>query len=203
MLRASAAVEALGVPSSSLVCDGFLGQGATTAVGLGLPNLPMAKVPGHVDTQTHNELQDNLTSVTLAAVIENLTAAPAAAVMIPEPGPQDVVMDGSFEEINRFFYENGWSDGLPIVPPTRAKIERFLAFTDLAPAHEIGKMAPDNRQATIWNVAVNGVMAGCRPQYMPVLVALAEAMCDPGYGVEHSGNTPGAETLITINGPII
>ena len=203
MLRASAAAEAAGVPSSSLVCDGFLGQGATTAVGLGLPNLPMAKVPGHVDTQTDNELRDNLTSVTVQAVIENLTAAQPAAIMIPEPGVRDVVMEGSFEEINRFFYENGWSDGLPIVPPTRAKVDAFLAFTDLPADHILGKLLPDNRHATIWNVAVNGVMAGCRPQYMPVLVALAEAMADPGYGVEHSGNTPGAETLITINGPII
>ena len=112
-------------------------------------------------------------------------------------------MEGTFEEINRFFYENGWSDGLPIVPPSRGKVERFLEFTDLAADHVIGQLLPDNRQATIWNVAVNGVMAGCRPQYMPVLVSLAEAMADPGYGVEHSGNTPGAETLITINGPII
>ena len=203
MLRASAAAEAAGVPSSSLVCDGFLGQGATTAVGLGLPNLPMAKVPGHVDTQTDNELRNNLTSVTVKAVIENLTAAQPAAVMIPEPGPQEIVIEGSFDEINRFFYENGWSDGLPIVPPTRAKIGSFLAFTDLPAEHVIGKLLPDNREATVWNVAVNGVMAGCKPQYMPVLIALAEAMADPGYGVEHSGNTPGAETLITINGPII
>jgi hypothetical protein len=52
-------------------------------------------------------------------------------------------------------------------------------------------------------VAINGVMAGCRPEYMPVLVALIEAMADPRYGVEHSGNTPGAETLIIVNGPII
>ncbi len=203
MLRASAAAEAAGVPSSSLVCEGFLGQGATTSVGLGRPNLPMARVPGHVDTQTDNELRDNLTSVTVQAVIENLTAAPPAAVVIPEPGPRDVVVDGSFEKINRFYYENGWSDGLPIVPPTIAKIERFLDFTDLGAEHVIGELPPDKRQATVWNVAVNGVMAGCRPQYMPVLVALAEAMADPGYGVEHSGNTPGAETLITINGPII
>ena len=46
-------------------------------------------------------------------------------------------------------------------------------------------------------------MAGCRPEYMPVLVALIEAMADPAYGVEHSGNTPGGETLIIVNGPII
>jgi len=64
-------------------------------------------------------------------------------------------------------------------------------------------MLPDNREATIWNVAVNGVMAGCRPEYMPILVALAEAMADPRYGVEHSGNTPGAETLIVLNGSLI
>ena len=50
---------------------------------------------------------------------------------------------------------------------------------------------------------MNGVMAGCRPEYMPILVALIEAMCDPQYGVEHSGNTPGADTLIILNGPII
>ena len=64
-------------------------------------------------------------------------------------------------------------------------------------------LLPDNRMATVWNVAVNGVMAGCRPEYMPILVALVEAMADPQYGVEHSGNTPGAETLIMLNGPLI
>ena len=64
-------------------------------------------------------------------------------------------------------------------------------------------LLPDKRRATVWNVAVNGVMAGCRPEYMPILVALVEAMADPRYGVEHSGNTPGAETLIILNGPLI
>jgi hypothetical protein len=55
----------------------------------------------------------------------------------------------------------------------------------------------------VWSVAANGVMAGCAPRYMPILVALAEAMADPQYGVEHSGNTPGGETLIIMNGPLI
>ena len=64
-------------------------------------------------------------------------------------------------------------------------------------------LLPDKRAATVWSIAVNGVMAGCRPEYMPILVALIEAMCDPEYGVEHSGNTPGGDTLIILNGPII
>ncbi len=202
MLRASAIAEAAGVPTSALVCEGFLGQAATTAVGLGMPNLPIAKVPGHVDSQNANELRDNILSVTLGDVIGNLTTAPDVAVEIREPGPRDIVFDGSFEEINRLYYENGWSDGLPIVPPTVDKVRAFLAFTECEPDAAIGALAPDNRSATPWNVAVNGVMAGCRPEYMPVLLAIVEAMADPGYGVEHSGNTPGAETLIIVNGPI-
>jgi len=180
-----------------------LGQAATTAVGIGLPNLPVALVPGHVDGQTDNELRQNILSVTFDQVIDNLLTDPGEPIAINEPAPGDIVFEGSFEEVNRLYYENGWSDGLPIVPPTQQKIEAFMAFTDHDPQSVIGALPPDNRSATPWNVAANGVMAGCRPEYMPVLLALIEAMADPGYGVEHSGNTPGAETLIIVNGPII
>ena len=202
MLRVSAVAEAAGVPSSSLVCEGFLGQAGTTAVGLGMPNLPLAPVAGHVDTQTDNELRANVLGATLDAVVANLTERPADALPTVEPEPREIVFEGSFEEVNRLFYENRWSDGLPVVPPSVDKIEAFLAFADRPGDTVLGQVPPDNRAATIWNVAANGVMAGCRPEYMPVLVALAEAMADPEYGVEHSGNTPGAETLITVNGPI-
>jgi len=203
VLRVSAVAEAAGVPSASLVCEGFAGQAATTSVGLGMPNLPLSVVTGHVDGQTTEELRQNVLERTLDQVVENLTEQPPAAVPVNEPSPQDVVFEGSFDEVNRLFYENGWSDGLPLVPPTKEKVEEFLGWTDRDPDEELGILLPDNRRATPWNVAVNGVMAGCRPQYMPILIALAEAMADPEYGVEHSGNTPGAETLIFLNGPVI
>jgi hypothetical protein len=203
VLRVSAIAEQAGVPTSSLCCEGFLGQAKTTSVGLGYPNLALATVPGHVDVQTSDELRTNVLGTTVDHVIRNLTGEIASVQATADPDPHDIVFEGSFEEVNRLFLENGWSDGLPIVPPTKEKIAEFLAFTDLAPDHAIGKLLPDNRMATVWNVAVNGVMAGCRPEYMPILVALAEAMADPQYGVEHSGNTPGAETLIVLNGPLI
>ena len=199
----SAVAEKAGFPSSSLVCEGFVGQAGTTSVGLGLPNLPVAMVPGHVDMQTDNELRDNILGVTLDQVVTNLTEQPAAARSSVEPGPEEIVFEGTFEEVNRLFYENRWSDGLPFVPPTPEKIDAFLAFTELPPDHSLGEVPPDNRAATVRSVAANGVMAGCRPEYMPILVALAEAMADPAYGVEHSGNTPGSETLVTLNGPLI
>jgi len=203
VLRASAAAEEAGVPSVSLTCEGFIGQAATTATGLGLPGLPVAIVPGHVDVQTVDELRANVLGVTVEGVIQGLTAAPEKAVELVEPEPGEIVFEGTPDEINRFFYENGWSDGLPIVPPTAARVEAFLKATDRAAGEELGVLLPDRRSATVRSVAINGVMAGCRPEYMPVLVALVEAMADPRYGVEHSGNTPGAETLIVVNGPII
>ena len=203
MLRASAVAEEAGVPSVSLTCEGFVGQAATTATGLGLANLPIAVVPGHVDVQTVDELRANVMGVTVDGVVEGLTVAPKQAVDLVEPEPGDVVFEGTPDEVNRFFYENGWSDGLPIVPPTEARVREFLRFTDRGADDELGVLLPDRRSATVRTVAINGVIAGCRPEYMPVLVALIEAMADPRYGVEHSGNTPGAETLIIVNGPII
>jgi hypothetical protein len=204
VLRASAVAERAGVPTASLVCEGFRGQAATTAAGLGLPGLPTALVPGHVDVQSAEELRRNVAAVTVDAVIRNLTEAPPrAGAAVVEPAPADIVFEGDLDEINRFFYENDWSDGLPIVPPTPDRVRAFLRFADRPPETELGVLPPDRRRATVWTVAVNGVMAGCRPEYMPILVALVEAMADPRYGVEHSGNTPGAETLIILNGPLI
>ena len=203
MLRASEACERAGFPTSSLVCEGFLGQAAATSVGLGMPNLPVALIPGHPGAQASGELRANVHNVTAQQVIDNLLTQPLEKEIPPEPTAREIVFRGTFEEVNAYFYEREWSDGLPIVPPTVEKIEEFLSYTDRSPEESLGILLPENRALTIWAVAVNGVMAGCRPQYMPILVALAEAMADPFYGVEHSGNTPGSETLIILNGPII
>ena len=191
------------MPTSTLVCEGFLGLAGASSVGLGMPNLPVALVPGHTGVQSKDVLRRNILEVTLDRVVGNLTSPPKEALMEDEPAARAIVCKGSFEDVNEYFEANELSDGLPIVPPTRDKVEAFLRYTDRDPDEVLGIMLPDSRAATVWSVAVNGVMAGCRPEYMPVLVALAEAMADPYYGVEHSGNTPGGETLIILNGPII
>ncbi|MCC6533025.1 MAG: hypothetical protein IT531_10790 [Burkholderiales bacterium] len=202
MLRASAVCERAGIPSASLVCEGFLTQAAAVTRGLGF-TLPVAKVPGHPGAQDKDELRRNVLELTVEDVIANLTRAQDAAEDETEPGAHDLVFTGDFDQVNRHFVRQEWSDGLPIVPPTRAKVAEFLRFTDRDPNEVLGRILPDNREATPWSIAVNGVMAGCRPEYMPILVALIEAMVDPAYGVEHSGNTPGGETLIILNGPLI
>jgi hypothetical protein len=178
-------------------------QAAVTAVGIGMPNIPIALVPGHIGTKTSRQLRDDVLDVTLDEVVRNLTQLPAAQQEAAEPQPRSIVVRGGFKAVNRYFVEHEYSDGLPIVPPIREDVEAFLRHTDRDPDESLGTLLPDKRAATIWSIAVNGVMAGCRPEYMPILVALIEAMCDPQYGVEHSGNTPGADTLIILNGPII
>ncbi len=203
-MRAAAVAEGAGIPSVSLVCAGFADQASSTAAGLGFTHLPVAVMPGHVNMQTYEELKNNILEVTVGQVVKGLIDEPGASPdTAAEPGPRDIVFTGTFEDVNDFYYEREWSDGLPIVPPAIEKIDRFLRFTDRAPEEVLGVLLCDRREATPWNIAVNGVMAGCRPEYMPILIASVEALADPAYGLEHTGNTPGAETLIILNGPII
>ncbi len=203
-MRAAAVAERAGIPTVSLVCSGFAGQASSTAAGLGFTHLQTAVMPGHVNMQTYEELKNNILDVTVDNVVKGLTEEPGASPDAKaEPKPKDIVFAGSFEDVNDFYYEQEWSDGLPIVPPTIEKVERFLRFTDRVPEEVLGVLLCDRREATIWNIAVNGVMAGCRPEYMPILIAIVEALADPKYGLEHTGNTPGPETLIILNGPII
>ena len=203
MVRASVAAEKLGYPSASVVCKGFATQGTATAMGSGMRNLPMAIYPGTINLHSPEELEKYVATTLADNITQCLTVQPKEEDPSPEPDTKDIVLKGTFEEVNRYFYEEEWSDGLPIVPPTLDKIEQFLNYTNRPADEVIGVLLPDKREATVWNIAVNGVMAGCRPEYMPVLTAIVEAMADPKFGQEHLGNTPGTEILITVNGPII
>ncbi len=202
-MRASVAVEKLGLPTVSLACDGFLTQGSLTASGLGMANLPITTYPGAVNLHSTEEIEKNVVQGMIDHIIRGLTEQPGEVKVTSEPGSRDIVFTGTFDEVNDFFEEKEWSDGLPVIPPTLEKVNQFLKYTHLPSEHVFGLLLPDKREATVWSIAVNGVMAGCRPEYMPVLVALVEAMLDPAFGQEHLGHTPGTETLITVNGPII
>ena len=107
------------------------------------------------------------------------------------------------EEINRIYREHGWSDGLPIVPPTAARVEKMLAYCD-RPWHEaIGKVGPRYGEATPARIAVSAVMAGAEPRYFPLIMLAIEAMCEKRfnlYGVQ--ATTHNAAPLMIFNGPI-
>ncbi len=158
-----------------------------------------------ISTHEQDAVIRNIEDVLVDQIVQHLTedepletVAPATA----QPEDREIVFRGSFEEVNEFFHKNNWTDGLPIVPPTVQKVEEFLKYTDRSPGEVIGILHPSQSEATVWKVAVNGVMAGCRPEYMPILVAIVEVMADPRYGLKHGGSTPGWEAMIILNGPI-
>ncbi|MEN9644550.1 MAG: hypothetical protein RL238_1219 [Actinomycetota bacterium] len=192
------------MPSVSLVCEGFERQASATARGLGFDGLPLAVLRGHVDAQTTAEMVAAVIEHTVPQVIAGLTTTIADdAAVDEEPAALDVAVRGTFDEVQRAFVERGWTDGLPVVPPTRDRVEAFIIPSGHDPWRVIGTARPSGRDITVWSVAVNGVMSGCRPEDLPVLLAIAEVLADPAYGVEHSGNTTGADALVVLNGPIV
>jgi len=100
-------------------------------------------------------------------------------------------------------YANNWTDGFPIVPATEDRVVAMLAAAGLEPGLQIGFI--ENRQVSVTaeKVAINAVMAGCKPEYMPVLVAAVEALCDPLYGYHGPAtSTGGSAVFMVVNGPI-
>ena len=104
---------------------------------------------------------------------------------------------------NELFQENGWTDGLPIVPPTEGAVRAFLDAARLAPDAIVGVEPVRRRHITAEKVAIAAVMAGTKPEYMPVVVAIVQAMCEPIFGLHGStASTGGSAPFVIVNGPI-
>jgi hypothetical protein len=205
-MRACIRAEQAGVPSVAIVGRGFGLLAAATAKALGRAGLPIAEFPGVIMTEKDDAFRAKVLDAVLPSVIWGLVdgAGPvAAAADASEPEPGEVVAEGSLDDIQAEFLRRGWSDGLPVIPPTAERVAAFLAHTELEPGHVIGILPPERRAATVHSVAVNGVMAGCRPEYMPVLVAIADILADPRFRLEDAGSTPGWEPLVIVSGPLV
>jgi len=107
------------------------------------------------------------------------------------------------DAITRRFSELGWSDGLPIIPPTIDRIEEFLTFTRRRPDETIAVLPSANLAATPWTIAANAVMAGCRPEHMPLLIAAVEAMGDERCSLNNIGSSSGIFPYFLVGGPIV
>lgn len=204
MLRASAEAEKAGIPSVTIVGSAFMKQAAFVSKGIGIP-FAIAQYPGAPMVDSDEEMRAKVERHLLPAVIEGLTSGSKAQAIAEEsePAPGSVVFAGTLGEVQEHFLTQLWSDGLPIIPPTRESVAAFLEFTERAPDDVIAVLPQEGREATVLSIAVNGVMAGCRPEYMPVLVAIVEAISRPRFRIEDAGSTPSWEPLVIVSGPII
>jgi hypothetical protein len=109
----------------------------------------------------------------------------------------------SDDEALQWLHDNHRTDGLPVVVPTAARVDRVLAGTTLAPAHSVGRVGPALGDATVEKVAINAVMAGCGPAHLSVVLAAVRAVCDPAMDIaEVQATTHSLGPLIIVNGPV-
>jgi hypothetical protein len=110
---------------------------------------------------------------------------------------------GEWDDDIEACFERGWSDGLPVVPPTDVRILRMLQGTARKPDEIVGEVPPNLAAITVEKVAINAVMAGCRPEYMPVVLAALEASLDPVFTMHGLlCTTCFSSPIIVVNGPI-
>lgn len=115
---------------------------------------------------------------------------------------REITLD-PFQDDIEATYDRGWSDGLPVVPPTPERVLRMLGGTRRAPGEVLGRMPPDLAALTVEKVAINAVMAGCKPEYMPVVLAVMEAALMEPFGLHGLiCTTMFGSPLVIVNGPI-
>jgi hypothetical protein len=110
----------------------------------------------------------------------------------------------AWEEVNALFLARGWTDGLPVVPPTEARVNSMLQGTDLSGDFEVALLEPMYGLATVEKIAVNAVMAGCEPAHLPVLIAAVEAAADRNVDLRGMGTTTNPDAvLLIVSGPVV
>ena len=107
-------------------------------------------------------------------------------------------------DFTELVYEHGWSDGLPVFPPTDDKVTAMIRYIGRDPGEVIGVVPPGEGVATIEKIAINAVMAGCRPEYLPIVITALEAMLDPAFELLRvQATTAGPAPLAIISGPVV
>ena len=148
-----------------------------------------------VNTRSHAALPD---------ILAKLRAVRSDPAQVPQESVQRLAdVAGTWEHINDYFYRQGWTDGLPIVPPESWKVDAMIGACRHAAETVIGTVAPKMGIATVEKIAVNAVMAGCEPAYFPVVLAAVEAVCHPDFNLLAMQATTNPVTpMLIVNGPL-
>jgi hypothetical protein len=204
-VRPAAEAEKLGIPSVVVTLTGFTRVAHQAAKAMGVPELRIAEYPGAVGVHHHDLVRKNVEEVLFDRIVDGLTKASETgeAAAGPSRKPDEIAFRGSDDEVQEFFRQQRWTDGLPIIAPTRERVEAFLKQTNRRADETIAILPQANLAATPWNIAANAVMAGCRPEHMPILIAAVEAIGDEHYNLNNIGTTWGVLPYLLVNGPIV
>lgn len=204
---AAIAAEYIGIPAVAIAAPTFVEQVYYTATNNGIAAPRVAEYPGAFALHTTTELIENTRNILWDRIVKALTTPITEEELNrhkidTSKGITDDVYYGTTEQIIAHFGEMKWSDHLPFTLPTFERVSRFMEHTDMAPEQTVAVLPIAHRNTTAWHVAVNGVMAGCKPEYMPLLIAITEALGAPEFR-RTLASTHGWTPYCWINGPIV
>ena len=212
--RQVVALERLGKPGVFVVGDNATHTARMSAEDAGLPAVRIVSLPS-IDYYPNRLTVERIRPVAKAAIdaiIDALTRPltpdeknPGLMARKKTRGTVRVIADdyeSAFESFNQSFLDRHWGDGLPLTPPTTRAVKRMLAGTKRSPDEVIGRVPYRNGIATVEKIAINAVMAGAKPEYLPVIIAAMECLTEEGT-YTHMMSSEGSFTLmIMVSGPI-
>jgi hypothetical protein len=188
-----------------LANKGFIADARSAASSRGLPGIRILGTSIPCETNEKSDIEAGV-----AAAMESIIAALTGPLTVDEKSPKPqiekhsrIAFTGSYEEVNRYFYGKGWTDGLPIAPPTEKAVAEMMTGTDLQSNHVVVKLIPRLGKATVEKIAINAVMAGALPTHLPVLIAAVQTLMDPRSRFDTFGVSTGSwAPFFIVNGPI-
>ena len=200
------AIEDFGKPMVVLTNQGFATDARSAASSKGMRGIRVIPETVPCESNVQEQIETGVSAV-MDEIITALTKPLTAEEKSPKPmkaeKPSGIIFKGNLEEVNRFFYQRGWTDGLPIIPPTEEAVVEMLTGTDLPADHVVTKVIPRMGKATVEKIAINAVMAGALPTYMPVLIAASQAVMDRKTRFDVFEVSTGSwAPFFAINGPV-
>ena len=197
-----------GIPTVTIITDEFIDGAINTAQGIGVPELPAVVVPHPFGGQSEKALRakaDEAFQDIMDVAVDWKPTVTELPVQVSVYPAERIEFEGSVEDVNEMFFEREWSSGLPIIPPTPERVEAMLKGTSRSPDEILWREVPPRKGVlTIELVAVHAVMAGCKPEYMPVIIAALEGLKDPRLNWRALSTTTHPNgILVMVNGPIV
>lgn len=204
-------LERLGIPVVLAIAGGFEKDAHSVCFAHGMPTLRQVVVPGYVWGRQPREAKIPLAEEAFDRLVEAMTRPLTSDEVKPEPQkaslePVEISAENyelAVEQFNEIALDNRWGDGLPLIPPTAERVKWMLSGTNRSPDEIIGKVSPSGGVATIEKIAISSVMAGAKPEYLPVIIAAMEGLTDPDFDLLHVQASTGNFTLaVFVTGPI-
>jgi len=207
-----ALIEKHGVPTASLISKGFEKAWQQSTRAYGFEVLPTAVTPQTFTNASVSELEamvDHALDRLIGGITETAGEKYTTAKLVSVAPAETLIVEGgdlldAFAAMNELFLQNEWGDGLPLIPPTPNAVSEMLKQSRRDAQEVIAVLEPSFGVATVERIAINAVMAGCKPEYLPVLIGAVQAISQPKFMLRDAAVSTGSRSpLLLVNGPIV